>query len=120
MDLDKLEAIKEDLLKLNNDELYYVVKNTYYSLVSYYDENHKGKIYDGSYDQESIEQATRLQQHIRNDVDLFHQVIDHRIFEKDYFEDLLTDNYYSKYKDAEKRAKENEEKAWKYDSLCDE
>lgn len=119
MDLDKLEGIKQTLLELNNDELFYVVKNTYYDLVSYYDENHKGKIYDGSYDQESIEQATRLQQHIRNDLDYFHQVIDHRIFDREYFEDLLTDNYYGKYKDAKQKAEEYKEKASMYDDLCD-
>lgn len=111
MDLDKLEPILHQINSLSPSEACWLVRNSIYHLVSFYDENNKGPIYDGSYDQLQIEQATRLQQNISQKVDVLAQVFDHRNFDNEYFEDLLTDNYYSRLKDMEKRAKENERKA---------
>lgn len=116
MDLDKLEEIKEQLLELSEEELFYVVKNTYYAKVAYWNDKDKGPIYDGSHSDINIEQATRLQQHIRSMTDLFNQSMGGRVFDNDYFEDLLTDNYYGKYKQA---IDDYKEKALIYDSLCD-
>lgn len=120
MDLEKLGPILDQLESLSPAEVCWLIRNATYHLVSYYDENNKGPIYDGSYDQIQIEQATRLQQDIRNKVDIFGQVFEHRNFDNDYFEDLLTDRYYSRLKEAKEQAEEYKEKAWKYDSLCDE
>lgn len=119
MDLEKLEPILNKLESLSPAEICWLIRNITYHLVSYYNEDNKGPIYDGSYDQTQIEQATRLQQDIRNKVDIFSQVFEHRNFDNDYFEDLLTDRYYSRLKEAKKEAEEYKEKAWKYDSLCD-
>lgn len=119
MNMEKLGPILDKLEELSPSEICWLTRNVMYYLVSYYNEDNKGPIYDGSYDQLQIEQATRLQQDIRNKVDILGQVFDHRIFDNDYFEELLTNNYYGKLKEAETRAKEFEEKANKYDSLCD-
>lgn len=120
IDLEKVEPIYEKLKELNPAEICWMMRNISYYLVSYYSEDNKGPIYNGSYDQTLIEQATRMQQRIRDNVDIFGQVFDHRIFEEDYFEDLLTDNYYSKYRAAKKEAEEYKEDAMKYRQLCDE
>ena len=118
MDLDKLSKIKDELVSLSEDELFWVVKNTYYDLVSYYGENDHGVFYNGSYDDLQIEQATRLQQHIRTLADIFHQVQKHGNFDNNYFEDVLTDGYYSKYMSEKEKAEEYKEKADRYDDLC--
>ena len=120
IDLNKVEPIYDSMKDLSPAEICWLMRNISYHLVSYYSDEDKGPIYDGSYDQTLIEQATRMQQTIRNNVDVFGQIFDHRIFENDYFEDLLTNNYYSKYESARKEAEEYKEKAWKYDELCDE
>lgn len=119
MDIDKLSSKLDELKKLSPEEICWLIRNITYHLVSYYNDSDKGPIYDGSYDQMQIEQATRMQQTIRNNVDIFGQIFDHRFFEDDYLEDLLTNNYYSKYKDAEQKAEEYKEKANMYDDLCD-
>lgn len=117
--LEKVQPMLEEMKNLNNDEIFWLIRNISYELVSYYDADHKGQIYDGSYDQIQIEQATRLQQRLRTIADIMNQVFNHRNFDNDYFEDLLTDGYDSKLKEQTKIAKEYKEKAWKYDQLCD-
>lgn len=117
--LEKVQPILDEMKNLNNDEIFWLIRNISYDLVSYYDEEHKGQIYNGSYDQLQIEQATRLQQRLRTIADVMNQVFNHRNFDNDYFEDLLTDGYDSKLKEQTKIANEYKEKAWKYDQLCD-
>ena len=114
------EEIYENMKKLPVDDICWLIRNITYHLVSYYSEDNKGPIYDGSYDQLQIEQATRLQQNINGKVDILNQVFSHRNFENDYFEDLLTDNYYSKLKGYQEKSSEFERKAKLYDEMMDE
>lgn len=116
---DNVMELYDKMKELSVDEICWLVRNITYDLVSYWSEDNKGRIYDGSYDKLQIEQATRMQQAIRNRVDIFNQILNHRNFENDYFEDLLTGGYYSKFKEVQDIANEYKEKAEMYDSLCD-
>lgn len=114
-----MEELYEQLKELTPNEICWVVRNITYYLVSYWGEDNKGPIYNEGYSSLNVEQATRLQQHIRNHTDLLAQVFDKREFDEDYFEDLLTDNYYSKYKEEKERADKNQKLADRYESLCE-
>lgn len=119
MDLEKVSEEVERLKKFSPSEIDYVIRNISYYLVSYYNEYDKGPIYDGSYDSLQIEQATRLQQSISGMSNCMKQVFDHRNFDNDYFEDIISNNYYSKYISAQNKANEYKDKADRYDDLCD-
>ena len=120
----KVEEIYEAMKELTPSEIDWLIRNITYNTVAYWNENDKGIIYDGSHSQINIEQATRLQQHLSGLSDLLEQSLGGRVFgdENDnytYFEDLLTDNFYSKFKDERALTEEYKEKAWKYDELCE-
>lgn len=78
-------------------EILWILRNITYDQISYYDEDNKGKIYDGSYDQKHIEQANALQREISTMCDLFGQVIvGHRNFEEGYLEERVPSYMMSK------------------------
>lgn len=120
---EEVQRIYDEMKQLTPKEIDWLVRNITYNEVAYWDEDNKGVIYDGTHSQINIEQATRLQQHLRGMSDLLEQSISGRVFgdEEDnyqYFEDLLTDNFYSKFKEERAITEEYKEKAWKYDELC--
>lgn len=86
MDLDKVFAYYDELQNnLTFEEICKLFREIIYDQVSYYSDTNKGKIYDGSYSQTNIEQATRLQQKLSTCIDLYNQVISqHREFDEDY------------------------------------
>lgn len=102
---EEVEQIYDELKTLTPKEIDWLIRNITYNQVAYWDESDKGMIYDGNHSQINIEQATRLQQHLSGFSDLLEQSLNGRVFDADYFEDLLTDNYYSKYKEAKESCK---------------
>lgn len=106
---EKSERLYYEIKDLPTDEICWIIRNVLYDIVSYWDEGNKGRIFSGDYNQKEIECATRLQQSIRNKVDIFNQVLNHREFEDDYFEDILTDGYYSRYKNEMKKSEMNDD-----------
>jgi hypothetical protein len=58
-----------------------------YSVVSYFSDDTKGIIYDGTYTQEQIDQANKLQEKISSCTDMLTQiVVKHQTFDADYFD----------------------------------
>lgn len=117
---DKAKQIYEEMIKLTPDEVDWIIRNVSYNFVSYWSEDDKAQIYKEGRDDINIEQACRLQRHLSGMSDLYSQSLKGRIFgdPKDgytYFEDLLTDNFYSSYKEASSY----KEDALKYRNLCD-
>ena len=88
MDIDKIFEFKDMLEhELSFEEICKLFREIFYSQISYYSNTNKGKIYDGSYSQTNIEQATRLQQKLSTCIDLYNQVISqHREFDESYLE----------------------------------
>ena len=86
MDLDKVFKYKEELEhNLTFEEICKCFREIMYKQISYYSEESKGTVYDGSYDEEQIGQATRLQQRISECTDLYNQIISkHRKFDEEY------------------------------------
>lgn len=80
--LDAMEYLEDHL---TFEEICKTFRELMYKQVSYWCEEDKGKIYDVSYSQTNIEQATRIQQKLSTCVDLYEQVVNrHREFEEDY------------------------------------
>lgn len=88
MNLDKVFAYYDALNhSLTFEEICKLFREIFYEQVSYYSDTNKGKIYDGSYSQVNIEQATRIQQKLSTCIDLYNQVISqHREFDESYLE----------------------------------
>lgn len=69
-------------------EINWIYKSLAYDLVSYYDQNTKARLYDGTHTDLNVEQANRLQQQLSSITDLFEQsVIDKREFNEDYLKE---------------------------------
>lgn len=117
INLERTVPVYNKVKELNTDEKLWICRNIIYDLVSYYGENSKGEIYNGNYTDMQIEQATRLQQNICGMIKALGQVFNNQTFSNDYFEDLITGDYYSKYIRTKKESEEYKEKADKYDSL---
>ena len=89
MDLDKIFSYKE---KIENDltfeETCKLFRELLYKPISYYSSDNKGLIYDGTYSETQIEQATRLQQKLSGCIDLYNQIITkHNEFDEGYLRD---------------------------------
>ena len=89
-----MERVEEQLQHLVShcslNECLKIIREIANDMVCYYSENNKGIIYDGTYTQEQIEQATFLQRKLRDVCDLFAQVvIDKREFNDEYLRKRL-------------------------------
>lgn len=86
MNLGKIFKIKDYIeSELTFEEICKMFREIFYSKISYYDENNKGIIYNGEYSDINIEQATRIQQRLREDIALFEQIMsDKREFDEIY------------------------------------
>ena len=89
MDLDKVFKYKGELEdNLTFEEICKCFREILYKQISYYGEDSKGIIYDGTYSQTQIEQASRLQQKISGYIDLYNQIISkHNEFDEVYLKD---------------------------------
>jgi hypothetical protein len=90
--LERAESSLNDLIsKCTLDEILWIVRNVTYDQIAYYSDESKGIVYDGSYTEENIEQATMLQKAISTYCDLFGQSINKRVFDQGYLNtyDLL-------------------------------
>lgn len=86
MDMQKVYSEESKIKEqLSLAEIFKMAREIAYGEVSFYSENDKGIIYNGEYTQTQIDQATKLQQKIRDDCDCFTQIIcNKREFEKGY------------------------------------
>ena len=86
MDIEKVFKYKDELENnLTFEEICKCFREIMYKQISYYGEDHKGIIYDGTYTNEQINQATRIQQTMSSCVDLYNQIISsHRTFDEGY------------------------------------
>lgn len=86
MDIEKVFKYKDELENnLTFEEICKCFREIMYAQISYYGEDHKGRIYDGSYSDAQINQATRVQQKMSACVDLYNQIISaHREFDESY------------------------------------
>ena len=117
---EEAQRIYSEMKGLSSKEVDWIIRNISYNFVAYWGENDKAPIYSEGRDQINIEQACRLQRHLSGMSDLYNQSLEGRIFGDsengyEYFEDLLTDNFYSKYKEAASY----KEDALKYRDLCE-
>lgn len=89
MDLVKVFKYKEELeTNLTFEEICKCFRELLYEPISYWDTEHNGRIYDGTYSEAQINQATRLQQKISGYVDLYNQILSkHNEFNEDYLRD---------------------------------
>ena len=80
------EALQELCSKCTLSEVLWIIRNITYDQTAYYSEDEKGIIYNGSYDEGQIHDATNLQREISKFCDLFGQVvINHRNFGDDTY-----------------------------------
>jgi len=91
MDMKKvMEGIYNLLENYTMKEIMKMMREISYDVVSYYGPSQKGQIYDGSYSEINVEQASRIQQRLRDMADLFTQsVVDHREFDEEYLRKYL-------------------------------
>lgn len=89
MDLEKVFKYKDELQNnMTFEEIVKCFREILYEPISYWDENHNGIIYDGTYNNAQIEQATRIQQRLSTCLDLYNQIISsHREFDESYLKD---------------------------------
>lgn len=86
MNIEKVFKYKDELeSNLTFEEICKCFREIMYEQISYYSEDHKGRIYDGSYSDVQINQATRVQQKMSMCVDLYNQIISgNREFDEGY------------------------------------
>lgn len=89
MDLDKIFSYKEEIENnLTFEETCKLFREILYKPISYYSSDNKGLIYDGTYSETQIEQATRLQQKLSGYIDLYNQIVTkHNEFDEGYLRD---------------------------------
>ena len=89
MDLDKVFKYKDELENnLSFEEICKCFREILYEKISYYGEDNKGIIYNGTYSETQVGQATRLQQKISGYIDLYNQIISkHNEFDEEYLRD---------------------------------
>ena len=86
MDIDKVFKYKEELENnLTFEEICKCFREIMYAQIAYYGEDNCGSIYNGTYGDEQINQATRVQQKLSTCVDLYNQIISNRrVFDDSY------------------------------------
>lgn len=85
LDIDKVYELV-DYLRENYTfkEIMKAFRELAYAEVAYYSESNKAPIYSKNRDELNIEQASRLQQKLSRDADLFTQSINGRTFDEEY------------------------------------
>lgn len=86
--MEELDKLKDNFTP---EEICWLIRNISYYLISYFGESSKGVIYDGSFNETQIWQATKCQNRISVFTDLLSQILKGREFDKEYFEDKLQD-----------------------------
>ena len=97
--------------KCSFKEISWIYRNLVYDQVAYYDQNHKAKLYDGTYTDLNVEQANRFQQQISTVADLFEQsILNKREFDEDYLKQYeFAGPYLRIIRDKDKRIEQLEE-----------
>ena len=86
IDINKCSDMIDKLNKeYSVDEIFWIIRNLTYDYIRYFGEDNKGVVYDGSYSDINVEQATRAQQSLSTSADIMRQVISSkREFEDSY------------------------------------
>ena len=86
IDINKCSDMIDKLNKeYSVDEIFWIIRNLTYDYIRYFGEDNKGIVYDGSYSDINVEQATRAQQSLSTSADIMCQVISSkREFEDSY------------------------------------
>ena len=76
IDINKCSDMIDKLNKeYSVDEIFWIIRNLTYDYIRYFGEDNKGVVYDGSYSDINVEQATRAQQSLSTSADIMRQVI---------------------------------------------
>ena len=93
LNMDRMNSVLNYVIEnLTLTEILKMTREISNDMVCYYDKETKGRIYNGDYSREDIENATYVQRHIRDACDFFHQiVIQHHSFDDKYLREALGD-----------------------------
>jgi len=92
IDMERVEEVLHDVIStLNFTEVCKMFREICYGQIFYHDEERKGIVYKGGYEERNIEQANRLQQNVSIAVSLYCQsIVDKNVFNEDYLKGRIS------------------------------